>query len=147
MSDLHARLEGDQRKVRFVEWLTTPPHERVPSNQDLLADELGVTSRTLRNWKKDKRIRACWEDEASSIVGDPAKKQEVLEQLRRQALDTEDPKQAQMAKLWLQATGAITPVSAEKRDAGDAKAQSYSDEELEEMISMKAAELLEARTS
>ena len=50
-SDLMAKLGNDHRKVRLLDWLCTAPALRDPEDLERLADELEVTSRTLRNWK------------------------------------------------------------------------------------------------
>lgn len=141
-------LLDDARKIELVEWLTTPPHLRgqgdVPKSMEALADKLGVTSRTLRNWKNDKVVRQVWEKEARSISGDPERKQRVLEELYDIALDRADTKQMKAADLWLKAVGAITP-PVDEAEQGSKAATSYTDEELDAMIREEAAKKLQER--
>lgn len=139
----------DARKLEFIDWLTTPPHMRgvdgVPKSMEELADKLGVTSRTLRNWKADKLIRQAWDQEARAIVGSPERKQRVLDELYELALDREDGKQMKAADLYLKAIGAITPAAQEEATAGPSKVSELSDEQLAEMIAEQAQRILESR--
>lgn len=48
------RAEKDQ----FIEWLATPKAYRQPPTQTALAEALGVTSETLRLWKRDAAVQA-----------------------------------------------------------------------------------------
>ena len=45
-------VRQDAKKMRYIEWLTTPPQERVPATERELARELDVIPKTLYNWKK-----------------------------------------------------------------------------------------------
>jgi len=40
------------RQEKFIEWLALPKSKRTPPTHEEFADAIGVTSRTLRNWKK-----------------------------------------------------------------------------------------------
>ena len=44
-------------KAAFVKWLVLPPRDRVPQTQTELAEELGVHSGTLSNWKREPDLR------------------------------------------------------------------------------------------
>jgi hypothetical protein len=39
-------------QIRLQEWLATPRYERIPIKQEKLAEELGVSDKTLTRWKK-----------------------------------------------------------------------------------------------
>lgn len=39
-------------QIRLQEWLATPRYDRIPIKQEKLADELGVSDKTLTRWKK-----------------------------------------------------------------------------------------------
>ena len=119
---------------RFVEWLVTPPKERVPSTQKELAEELGVAERTLRHWKVRDDVRRAWEGLSKEVIGDPSRVQEVLEEMRRLALDSESRNQVSAAKLYLEAVEAIKPpdkntVVLREKDLAD-----FTDAELEQAI-------------
>lgn len=86
MSDEQKRNhEWTAKQQLFMEWLALPSRERVPLTEKMLADELGVTDRTLRNWQKlpgfqedlHDLIRANLGDALSEVTGsfkDEAKK-------------------------------------------------------------------------
>ena len=40
------------RQEKFIGWMALPKSQRTPPTHEELADALGLTSRTLRNWKK-----------------------------------------------------------------------------------------------
>lgn len=104
-----AELLSDPRHVKLVEWLTTPPAERVPSTQAGIAQKLGVSPRTIRDWQARDDVRRAWSKTAEAVVGDPSKVQEVLETLRETALDATHRQHTQAAKLYLEAVDAIKP--------------------------------------
>ena len=99
----------DPRHIRLVQWLCQLPQDREPSTQVALADEIGVSPRTLRDWRGRDDVRRDWKQEAEHIVGDPTNVQEVLEGLRQTALDPTHRQYAQSAKLYLEAVKAIQP--------------------------------------
>ena len=121
----------DARKVRFLNWLTTPPLEREPRSQNALAAELGCSDRLLRVWKSDPGFRALWDKQAKDIVGDPEKVQMVLLKLRDHALDDTSPKQMKAAELYLKSVEAIKPPQA---DLASKKAAELSDAELDALL-------------
>ena len=133
----------DPRHQRFVDWLTTPKSERQPVMLKDLAFELGVSDRTLRDWKERPAIRAVWEEQAKKVVGSPERAQDVLEAMYARAVDSTDPKQVQAAKLYLEAIEAIKPPTVEVRSVSDLA--KVSDDELQAMIAATAGQMLEER--
>ncbi len=133
----------DPRHQRLVDWLTTPKQERVPSTAKQLAVELGVSERTLRDWKERPQIREQWEDQARKVVGSPERAQDVLEAMYQRAIDSTDAKQVQAAKLYLEAIEAIKPPTVEVRSVSDLA--KVSDDELQAMIAATAQGMLEER--
>lgn len=133
----------DPRHQRFVDWLTTPKSERQPAMLKDLASELGVSDRTLRDWKERPAIRAVWEEQAKKVVGSPERAQDVLEAMYARAVDSTDPKQVQAAKLYLEAIEAIKPPTVEVRSVSDLA--KVSDDELQAMIAATAGQMLEER--
>ena len=100
-------------RAELVDWLVSNPRERC--TQIELADKLGVSPRTLRDWKAREDVRKVWKARAEEIGGDPERMQRLMDAMFEQGTDPESPKQVQAAKLFAQMTGAITP--AEKPEA------------------------------
>lgn len=130
-------LLDDSRKVRLLEWLTTPPSERSPDSMNKLADELGVTARSLRNWRSEPTFRALWEKRAKEIVGEPDKVQRLLEGIYEGATNPEETlaSRVRAADLYLRAVDGIRPPAV---DAAAKAAHEMSDAELEALIAQEA---------
>ncbi len=107
--DLMARLGNDHRKVALLDWLCTVPSLRIPETMDDLADELGVTSRSLRNWKSAESFLKVWRKHSNEVIGSPEKTQRLLENLLAVGMDREHRQMVQAANTFLKATGAIQP--------------------------------------
>lgn len=45
-------------KKEYLEWLMTPPSERSPSTKLDMAEQLGVTQRTLYNWENTEEFQS-----------------------------------------------------------------------------------------
>lgn len=135
---------GDHRHVQLVEWLTTPPAARVeqglPTTQAAFAESVGVSPRTIRGWQQRDDVRRAWAKQADLVVGDPANVQEVLEEMRALALDRQNGKQVQAAKLYLEAVDAIKPKEQQVEvKLSTEQIQSMSDEELDRKIAEQMA--------
>lgn len=128
----------DPRKVRLMEWLTTPPSERQPDSKTKLAAELGVTIRSLRDWMSKPDFREDWDREAKDIVGTPERAQQVLDTLFKAATDPLNRNHVQAAKLYLDATNAITPPPIKVEVT---RPSELSDAELDALLAQGAAEL------
>lgn len=122
-------LLEDARKLRLLEWLTTPDQERKPKSERLLAEEIGVTPRSLRNWKAEPAFRAAWEKEAKDSIGDPGRVQNVLQMLYDGALNTAETlaSRTRAAHEYLIAVDGIKPPAV---DMAAKKAAELSDDEL-----------------
>lgn len=135
----------DARKQRLLEWLLCPPSERaaagVPASQNEMAKALGVSARTIRDWKSLPAFRAVW-DRESKAVFDPEKVQRVVERMYAHALDDESPKQAKAWELFLKAVDGIKPPAL---DLAAKKAAEMSDDELRAAIAELAQKELAAR--
>lgn len=134
----------DPRKLRYLQWLTTPKSERDPPSQQKFADELGVHVRSLRDWQADPLFREAWEREAKAVVGTPERAQTVLDTLYAAAIDRENRNQVQAAKLYLEATNSIKPPPIEVKVLKPAE---LSDEDLDALLAQGAAELSAARAA
>lgn len=124
----------DARKARLLQWLVTPKHERSPDSQARLADELGVSQRTIRDWKALPAFRAVWEKEAKEVF-DPEMVQRVVQKMYEHALDDESPRQAKAWELFLKTVDAIKPP---QLDLAAKKAAEMSDAELDALIAQAA---------
>lgn len=89
-----------QRMAIYVEWLLTPRGERQPSTKKELAEKLGVTPTTLRNYQKDRWLQA---EMAKKARGEARidRLPDVLSSLYDQAVDRENPRSVQAAKAYL----------------------------------------------
>lgn len=136
MATTESLLE-DSRKVRLLDWLTTPPSERQPQSQNKLAEELGVSARLLRMWKAEPTFRALWEKQAKEIIGEPDKVQRLLEQMYEGATNPEETlaSRVRAADLYLKAVDGIRPPAV---DAAAKTAREMSDAELEALIAQEA---------
>lgn len=78
---------GKKRKLtkkifpEFVEWLATPEDERLP--QMTVAEQWGVSDRTIRNWMRDPEVGEAATDLAMSWVG--AQVPQVVSSMVREA--------------------------------------------------------------
>jgi len=130
-------IADDARKVRFLDWLTTPPHERDPQTQTALAEELGVSTRLLRLWKADPAFRAAWDKQAKDIIGDPEKIQRLLEDIYEGARDRNETlaSRVRAADLYIRSVEGIRPPQV---DMARKKAAELSDAELDALIAEAA---------
>ncbi len=135
----------DGRHIRLVNWLTTPPHDRQPRTQKALAEELGVSERTIRDWKERPEVRAAWEKQAKEVAGDPEKVSMALDQLYKTAMDPEHRQHVAAMKLWLEAVEAIRPPSVDINITSK-KVSELSDEELRAFIAAGAQSVLDERS-
>jgi hypothetical protein len=141
-----SHLLEDARKIRLLDWLTTPEKERKPKSQNQLAAELEVTAKTLRNWRSEPAFRAAWEKQAKEIVGDPENVQKVLQMLVDGALDQNETlaSRTRAAHEYLTAVDAIRPPAV---DMAAASAKELTDEQLQQMIAEAARRELAERQS
>lgn len=132
----------DPRKLRLMEWLTTPRGEREPPTQDGLAAELGCHPRSIRVWMARPDFRADWDREAKNVIGSPERAQHVLDTLYRAATDPNNRNAVGAAKLYLEATNSIKPPPIEVKVI---KPSDLSDDDLDALLAQGAAELAAQR--
>lgn len=84
----------------YVQWLVTPASEREPQTKSALAEQLGVTLRTLNYWEKTpfvvKRVSQETRNHAKVVNAST-----VLDALYTTATDTDSPRQVSAAKVYL----------------------------------------------
>lgn len=126
-------LSTRERQEVYVEWLVTPKAERVPKTKKQLAEDLGVTPQTLRNYDRDPRVQREVTKRGRAIAK-VAKALDVVEALYQRALHAESEAAANTAaKVFLDWT--------EKHvSEGGTPVEEMTDEEL----TQKLKEVLEA---
>jgi hypothetical protein len=101
--------QQDPKKMRYIEWLTTPKSAREPKSEALLAKELDVYVKTLYNWRHDPEFKAIWQENTDFVIGGDDRRQAVMDTLYQAASDPNNPRHVTAAKLYLEAIKDITP--------------------------------------
>lgn len=89
-----------ERMATYVDWLLTPESERTPKTKKDLADLLGITPATLRNYTQD----AWLQKEIGNRAKATAKIErlpEILDSLFNQAVDEQNPRSVAAAGKYL----------------------------------------------
>ena len=84
----------------YLEWLLTPDEERKPRTKGGLADSLGVTLQTLRNYAKEPWLQRELVQRGRAL-NRVERAQSVLDSLFVQATDKDNPRSVAAAKVWL----------------------------------------------
>jgi hypothetical protein len=125
-------VRQDPRKMRYIEWLTTPPTHRQPKTEVELAREIDVFPKTLYNWRQERDFREVWSDDTDRVVGGEDRRQRVMDTLYDAAVDHRNPRHVAAAKLYLDTLGAISP----PREGVSGKAIGMlTDDEIEQLLS------------
>lgn len=138
-------LSDHVHKQLFLDWLCTPIRERRPKTMEALAEQMGVTRRSLSNWKADPEFLIEWENRYRKTVGSPERAQAVLDAMYATAIDRDDPKHVQAGKNYLEMIDAVKPKKMEVTVSGSAR--DLSDEQLEAILASKAAREIEQRAA
>lgn len=129
---------NDWKVKLFLDWLVTVPAEREPEKQSDFAEQHGIPTTYLGDWKRDPDFLVEWERRYRKKVGSPEKQQAVLEALHQTATDRTDPRQVPAARAYLEAIDAIKPkkmdVTIETKPA-----KNLSDEDLALLLAEAAA--------
>lgn len=123
----------NDRQLAYLEWLCTPPSERVPASKAKYATEFKVAEQTLRRWEKLEPFRKAWQSRVDEVVGSPERTQSLLDKLYTAGM-AGDVKSAQ---LYFQVTGRMAPAQVTVKT--ERKSSELSDAELDELIAMSAA--------
>jgi hypothetical protein len=143
MERMSARVPiTDWRKQELLQWLCTLPNDRDPSTAKEMAERLGISAQTMRNWKDDAEFLEAWQYLYRRTIGSPERMQLVLERLFETATDRTDPRQVPAAREYRIAVEGVAPTKVEMtvRSAKD-----LSDEDLEAMMAAAARSELERR--
>ena len=131
-------------KQRLLDWLITPPSEREPRTLSELAREMGHERKTLQRWKNEKEFLEEWERRYLASVGNPGRRQEIMDTLFKTATDADDPKHVQAAKTYMEIEGSLKPAKTEINvQMGDASKLTM--EQLDELLAQKAKDEKERR--
>lgn len=133
-----AKLTRDdltENQCQYLDWLLTSPKDR-ELTQTKLADQLGVSARTLRDWKQHDTFFAVWQKEARRIGGGPERTQQAMDALHQIFQDEESRSSDRVAaaKEFMRYAQAINPP--EESD----KPKTVEEMSLEELNSLIAEE-------
>lgn len=130
--------DDDGVKQRFIAWLLSPAKDRNPKTMEEFAQLNHVTRRQLTNWKtKDREFIEAWEMEYLRTIGNPERKNTIMETLYRTATDPDDPKHVAAAKQYFEIEGSLKPT---KHQVEISKpVTDLSDDELDEIVAAKIA--------
>ncbi len=98
------------KQLKFIDWLATTKYDRKPTNQVLLAEELGLNPRTLTRWKKIPELQEAVLKRTRELLGD--RLPEIYGALGREA----EQGSFQHIKLAMEMLGEYTPT--ERRELG-----------------------------
>ncbi len=122
----------------FLEWLTAPVQS--PRTQTEWAAEHAVSPKVVTMWRNhDGPFRQAWTDRLAELNVSPENVNDVLEAMRRRALEGSD----RAATVWLQYADRIN----DKSEDDALHASDLSDDELRELIESQALAALELRVS
>ncbi len=93
--------------AKFLDWLVSFP--RVPDSQEKYAAQEGISPRTLRRWKTDKRFIKEWESRAHALNVSTERVQQVIDNLFKIASENAGPAGVKAADLYLQMVDKYTP--------------------------------------
>lgn len=116
-----------QRQAAYIEWLLTPEAERTIRTKQELADEMGVSTQTLRNYAADPFVQSELARRSRSLAR-VERVQPVLDSLYEQATDPGNPRSVSAAKTLLD----WIDKALDHQEATDVG--SMSDEELYELL-------------
>lgn len=134
---------NDFRKQELIKWLCTPIKARSPRSEQQLAQQIGVTLRTLRTWKNQDEFLRAWEIHYLRTIGSPERRQEIMDTLYMTATDNDDPKHVQAAKTYNDILNSLQPQRIEVTVSG--KPSELTEEQLNELLAVKAAGELATR--
>ena len=115
-------LMGNAAHERCAQWFTARAvDQHDPKTQILLAEELGVTDRTIREWGGRDDVLERRRELAIQLGGDPERVKQVMDALFSEALDSESPKQVAAATAWAKIAQVIQPKEDGRKKAGAAE--------------------------
>jgi hypothetical protein len=122
----------DSRQEHYLNWLLTPPHERIPSSQLKYCEENNIDPTTVRRWQKKPHFIKEWDRRVEELQGSPERTQRILDALYDKGVDGD----VRAAKLYLEATHRLTPAPTSK--SSPKGMADLTDSELDELIGKMA---------
>ena len=77
----------DARQEKYLNWLITPPHERIPSSQLKYCEENQIDPTTVRRWQKKPYFIKEWDRRVEELQGSPERTQRILDALYDKGVD------------------------------------------------------------
>jgi recombinational DNA repair ATPase RecF len=120
----------DEERERFIDWLCFGPEREVGQSQADFARLLGVHTKTLTKWKKERKFRLQWEERLRETVMSPDIILDQLKVLHEVALHGEkDSDRINAITQYQKLTGIAAPDRMQV-DAQTVGAREMSDEDL-----------------
>lgn len=110
-----------------------------------LAAELGTSIAMLAKWKEEPDFLKEWEREYLRTVGNPEVKMKIMRALEQIASDPDDPKIVQAARAYFEIQGTVKPQGTVEVNVNTKPPTELSDDELRELMAMKAGDELARR--
>ena len=123
----------DARQEKYLNWLITPPHERIPSSQLKYCEVNEIDPTTVRRWQKKAWFIKEWDRRVEELQGSPERTQRILDALYDRGVDGD----VRAAKLYLEATHRLTPAPTASKTNSKGMAD-LSDDELDQLIGKMA---------
>lgn len=131
----YVAVTQDPRKMRFIEWLTTPPPMREPDTEEAFAAVIDVHPKTLHNWKHDPEFKSVWHGENDKVLGGDDRRKAVIDALFEAASDPNHPRQVTAAKEYREWLKLMSP---ETEGTGEVVAHKrlelLTDEEIDDLL-------------
>ncbi len=124
----------DPRKMRYIDWLTTPPPMRDPQTEEELALTIDVHTKTLYNWRHDPEFKAVWHQETDKVVGGDDRRQAVIDALFEAASDPDHPRCVSAAKEYREWLKLMAPPDEPGTVTASKPLTLLSDEELKDLL-------------
>lgn len=102
-----------RRQEAYIDWVLTPEAEREPSTKRELAEFLGVTTQTLRNYAKSRFVQQELQSRAKGLAK-VERVPKVVDALYHQALDVDNPRSVAASKLLLDWTERMVELGSDK---------------------------------
>lgn len=94
------KSKNREQAIIYRDWLLTPKELRTPRTQRELAEQLGVSDDTLRNWRKEPQFQRDMQRAAREAIR-VEKLTDVIDTLYKQATDQDNPRSVAASKLLL----------------------------------------------
>lgn len=125
-------VELTQQQADFLDWWVTPNKEKVPRTLHAWAEEHGLTTESLRRWRKTEWWEVSLRRRLAELNVSPDRVQAVIDALFNAATDPEAKDRVTAARVLLEYTQQLMPVKPVA--PADRDADALSDEELQQLL-------------